>query len=163
MTCQAIPSPQEKQTMEAELAALATSGATALIGLMVSDSWTQVKEGFARLFAHGGATDGPLRELEISRIELLTAHLKGDEAIAAAIEADWRTRLGLFLGSDATAEEELRRLLDPLAPRPAGPVYNVNSGDVQFGSIIQAGQISGRSVHSTPTADEHIRRREGRQ
>ncbi|MEV5754673.1 hypothetical protein AB0L00_43280 [Actinoallomurus sp. NPDC052308] len=149
--------------MEAELAALATSGATALIGLMVSDSWTQMKEGFARLFAHGGAADGPLRELETSRIELLTAHLEDDHTKAAVIEADWRTRLGLLLGSDATAQDELRRLLDPLASRPAGPVYNVNSGDVQFGSIIQAGQISGTSVHITPTADEHIRRREGRQ
>jgi hypothetical protein len=147
--------------MESELAALASSGATALIGLMVSDSWTQVKEAFARLFAHGGAADGPLRELETSRIELLTAHLEGDHAKAAVIEADWRTRLGLLLGSDATAEDELRRLLDPLACRLPGFVYNVNSGDVQFGSIIQAGQISGTSFHITPTTDERIGGREG--
>lgn len=145
--------------MEAELAALASSGATALIGLMVTDSWTHVKEGFARLFARDGTADGPLQELETSRIELVTAHLERDDGKAAAIEAHWHTRLNLLLRSDATAEDELRRLLDPLASRPAGSVYNLNSGDVHFGSIIQAGQISGAAFHTTPAPDEHISKR----
>jgi hypothetical protein len=141
--------------MEAELATLASAGATTLVGLMVSDSWKQVKEGFARLFARGDATDGTLRYLETSQAELATAWARGDDVEVAAIEAELRTRLRHVLRSDLTAGEELRRLLHQAGPGPMGSVHNVNRGNVTFGSVIQAGQILGTTFHLTPTPDEH--------
>lgn len=146
--------------MEAELAVLASSGATALVGLMVSDSWVQVKDGFARLFARLAAEEIPLEELETSRIELVTAHLERDNAKASAIEGRWRTQLELLLRLDATAEDELRRLLEAPASRSADSISNFNSGDVRFGSVIQAGHISGATFHIGPAPSEHIGNRE---
>jgi hypothetical protein len=140
--------------MEAELAALASAGATTLIGLMLSDSWTHAKEGLARLFTRGGATDGTLRHLETSRAELVAASTTGDDVAAVAIEAEWRARLHHLLRSDPTVGEELRRLLEPSGSGSVGPVYNVNSGSVRFGSVIQAGQISGAAFHVMPAPDE---------
>src|SRR5437879_5512911 len=102
--------------MEAELAALASSGATALIGLMVSDSWAQVKDGFARMLARLAPDETPLEELETSRVELVTAHLEHDDTKTAAIESHWRARLEFLLRSDETAADELRRLLDTPMP-----------------------------------------------
>ena len=140
--------------MEAELAALASSGATALAGLMVSDAWTQFKDGFARLLSRLAAAEEPLEELERSRVELVTAHLEHDEAKVAAVESRWRARLERLLRTDATAADELRRLL-AAAPRPPGTsIFNSNSGNAEYGSIIQAGYISGATFHTAPPFDQ---------
>ncbi|MEV3923177.1 hypothetical protein [Actinomadura coerulea] len=129
--------------MEAELSALASAGATALVGLMVSDSWSQAKGALARLFGRHGPADAPLQELEYSRMEILAAYLAHDVSRVEEIGDHWRGRLESLLHADATAEEEVRRLLATRAARSAGSVSNFNSGDVKFGSVIQAGQISG--------------------
>jgi hypothetical protein len=142
--------------MEAELAALASSGATALVGLMVSDSWAQVKDGFVRLLARAAHAKDPLEELETSRIELVTAHLKHDDTKAATIESHWRARFESLLRSDQTATEELRRLIDAPPQRTAHSISNVNTGDAPFGSIIQAGHISGATFHIEPASGDHV-------
>jgi hypothetical protein len=54
--------------LQNELAALANTGATALIGLMVSDSWAQVKVGFARLFTRSAATASTLRSVRFGSV-----------------------------------------------------------------------------------------------
>lgn len=142
--------------MEAELAALASSGANALVGLMVSDSWAQVKNGFVRLLARLAPAEAPLEELETSRIELATAHLEHDDTKAAIIETHWRARLESLLRSDQTAADELRRLIDAPPQRPADSISNFNTGETRFGSIIQAGNISGAIIHIAPTPGERI-------
>ncbi|GLZ13484.1 hypothetical protein Acsp04_37190 [Actinomadura sp. NBRC 104425] len=141
--------------MEAELAALASSGATALVGLMVSDSWAQIKDGFARLLARLAPAEEPLEELETSRIELVTAHLAHDATKAATIESHWRARLELLLRTDEAAADELRRLLAASTRHPGHSISNVNTGDAQCGSIIQAGYISGATFHNPPPPGEH--------
>lgn len=142
--------------METELTALASAGATTLIGLMVSDSWTKAKAGFARLFARGDAAVSTLLLLETSQADLVAAQAKEDDAKAAAIEAEWRTRLHHLLQSDPAVSAELRHLLYPPGPESVGPVYNIISGGVRFGSVIQAGQVSGAAFHVIPasTPDE---------
>jgi hypothetical protein len=75
--------------VEAELAALAASGATSLVGLMVSDAWTQARDRLARLFVHGGSgAGGATAELDAARAELVSARAAGDDGIAADIEAE---------------------------------------------------------------------------
>jgi hypothetical protein len=129
--------------MEAELATLARAGASTLVGLMVADSWSDAKQGFARFFTRRGSINVALRELEASRSRLMAAIGEDDARAATAIEADWRSRLIHVLLSDPAAARELGSLLHVREPNAAGFVCNISTGDVHGGSVIQAGQISG--------------------
>ena len=121
--------------MEAELAGLATSGATTLVGLMVSDAWVQARARLTAFFARGGDGNGVDSRLEESRAELVAAHETGDTDTAADVADEWRARLRRILRTDPAAAEELRALLAELGPQArSGPTYVVNntvSGGVQ--------------------------------
>lgn len=142
--------------MEAELAALAASGATTLIALMVSDTWTQVKERFARAFSRTEDSEDLLRDLEVSRVTLMAALAHGDDEKAAEIKIEWRARLLYLLRSNPTLVEELRSL----PTSPVGAVYNSISGKVRSGLVIQAGRISGSTFHPA-RPDDHTGGPEG--
>lgn len=139
--------------MEAELAALAASGATTLVGLMVSETWTRARDRLARFFA--GAEDETTveRELTASRAELMTAREADDEAAAADIEDAWRTRLRLTLLADPGAAAELRALLAEMAPDThncgahSGTNTNTVSGGIQHGPFVQGQQFSGLTFY----------------
>lgn len=139
--------------MEAELTALATSGATTLIGLMVSDSWNQIRERVARLLAPDGRTEEALTELDSARNTLLATQETGCELTTVAITAEWRTRLYLLLQLNPNATNELRSMLtplnDPLRERGQLTVHNVISGGVQHGPVIQSGRINRPTFHIT--------------
>lgn len=142
--------------MEAELAALAASGASTLVGLMVTDTWEQARDRLTRFFARGGDEEPVEEELGLSRRELVVARQSGDEDVEADIEAGWRTRMRRALQADPQAAEELRQLLAELAPEaghePSVSVHNVISGGVQHGPVIQSQNISGLSFHSSDVA-----------
>lgn len=135
--------------MEAELASLAASGATTLVGLMVSETWTQARDRVARFFSRSGDGDGGAveGELLLSRQELLAARESGDELAAADVEAGWRARLRRALRDDPGAAEELRLMLAELAPgrgsEPTVSVRNSISGGVQHGPVFQGQSFSG--------------------
>ncbi|MEU8102229.1 hypothetical protein AB0C18_00710 [Nonomuraea muscovyensis] len=133
--------------MQAELIALATSGATTLVTLMISDAWTQAKGRIAHMLGRDAdEQDDFLQELEVSRVTLLHALESGDSAQVATIEAEWRSRLLRLLQSDPSLIEKLQSL--PVAP--AGTVYNNISGRVRSGLVIQAGRIEGSTFHTPP-------------
>lgn len=100
--------------MEAELAALASSGATTLVGLMVSDAWAQVRDRLVRLLGRGGDAGVFAAELGLSREELAAARESGDEGVAADVEEAWRSLLEEVLRSDPAAVGRLRVLLRQL-------------------------------------------------
>ncbi|MGW1806557.1 hypothetical protein [Streptomyces sp. NPDC002078] len=102
--------------MDAELVALASSGATTLVGLMVTDGWQQVRGRFAALFRQQG-TDVD-EELERSRDDLVAARQARDVATAEDLVAEWRSRIRRLLAADPGAADQLRTLLDEL-PGPA--------------------------------------------
>lgn len=134
--------------MEAELVALAASGATTLVGLMVSETWTQARDRVARFFARGGDGTTPVEEeLRLSQQELMAARASQDELAASDIEAGWRTRLRRALQADPEAAEELRLLLAELGPEsgndPSVSVHNSITGGVQHGPVIQGQYFSG--------------------
>ncbi|WP_369387687.1 NB-ARC domain-containing protein [Streptomyces sp. CG1] len=108
--------------MEAELGTLAAQGATALVGLVVTDAWLQMKQGRRRVvrwLSRRGAED----ELDASRVELEAARDSGDEEnVAGRVAADWERRLLRILEEDPEAAEELRRLLDEILP---GTSYDI--------------------------------------
>ncbi|MBR8642630.1 hypothetical protein KEF29_33320 [Streptomyces tuirus] len=133
--------------MEAELTALAVSGATTLVGLMVSETWTQARDRVARFFARGGDQGSAVEELGRSQQELLAARAAQDELAGADIEAEWRTRLRRILQDDPQAAEELRCLLAELGPsvddNHGASVHNSISGGVQNGPVVQGQSFSG--------------------
>ncbi|MFI9723273.1 hypothetical protein ACIHFE_27060 [Streptomyces sp. NPDC052396] len=136
--------------MEAELTALAVSGATALVRSMATDAWEQVKGGLARLVSRGGDTRRAEEELAASRTELVAARQAGDEEAAADIQEEWRLRLRRVLRTDPEAARELRRLLDEVAPDdgPAAGSVTVNntiSGGSYDGPVFQGQNFSGQT------------------
>ena len=139
--------------MEAELAGLAASGATTLVGLMVSDAWAQTREQVARLFARGGDGSAEAGELQQSQAELLAARESGDTEAAADVEAEWRTRLRRLLRSDPAAADELRSLLAELSPPatggPAVAVHNTINGAVEHSTVVQGQDFGALTFHVT--------------
>ncbi|GAA2912061.1 hypothetical protein GCM10020221_04700 [Streptomyces thioluteus] len=132
--------------MEAELAELAASGATTLVGLMVTDAWSQVRGRVARFFARGEDDEVAVVDDELRRdAEELTA---GDAPAVAAVEDRWRERLRRALLDNPEAAAELRRILAELDPEGdragrAPRVRNSVTGGTQYGPVLQGESFSG--------------------
>ncbi|SEG56489.1 hypothetical protein SAMN05216223_106280 [Actinacidiphila yanglinensis] len=140
--------------VEAELAGLASSGATALVGLMVSDAWGQVRGRLAAFFARGGDPGGIDRQLQDSHAALVGAREAGDEDTAADVADEWRARLRRVLRADPGAADELRSLLAELAPGTSGGGVSIVNNSVSGG--IHHGIIQGRDFLGPATAhDDH--------
>ncbi|MFB7665389.1 hypothetical protein ACFC1R_15795 [Kitasatospora sp. NPDC056138] len=122
--------------MEAEIAALATSGATTLVGLMATELWTQARGRFAALFGRDRATE-IAEELDEVREDLRST---GNGTAAAA---EWARRLRRALAADPEAAEELRDLLAEFGPAAEpGSVRNVINGGTYRGIVVQSGRIA---------------------
>ncbi|MFE9461837.1 hypothetical protein [Streptomyces californicus] len=140
--------------MEAELTALAASGATTFVGLMATEAWSQVRGRLARFLGRGADDEVVDAELEESRAELAAARAEDDEEAAADIEAAWRNRLRRTLRADPGAAGELRAILEELAPQqPAGPAVAINHNTISGGHynapVIMAQWVND-GVRSTP-------------
>jgi hypothetical protein len=139
--------------VEAELAGLASSGAATLVGLMVSDAWAQARDRLAGFFGRGGDVVASAEELGLSQEELVAARAVGDEEAEADIQAAWRSRLRRALLADPGAADELRSLLEELAPAAGDGsvvvVRNSITGGVQHGPVIQGQNFSGLTFHAS--------------
>lgn len=109
------------------LAALASTGGTALVTAMVTDSWESIKSRVARLFGQGDAeqTEAAQGRLELSRAAL--DGLVGTDLDRARAEQEivWRTRLRDLLEARPKAAGELRSLIGEIqaqAANSAGPI-----------------------------------------
>lgn len=136
--------------MEAELVALATAGATALVQQMVTDTWASARDRVVSFFSRGAADPEAVgADLDAARAELVEAQHSADEGTAADIQAEWRSRMRRTLQADPQAAAELRALLDELVSAlPAQQtveVHNTISGGTQHGPVIQTGTIG--SLH----------------
>ncbi|MEU8700971.1 hypothetical protein AB0C61_25590 [Streptomyces sp. NPDC048680] len=142
--------------MNTELAALAASGATTLVSLMVTDSWTQVRELVGRLVAHPASGSETVAGLDTARARLLASHTDDDGGARTTREVtdQWHLRLQHLLQTGAVTSDGVRDLLTSLQ-RIAGPpgaghvsVHNDISGGTQHGPVIQSGRITGLTVHN---------------
>ncbi|MFB7862042.1 hypothetical protein [Streptomyces sp. NPDC056069] len=151
--------------MEAELVALATAGATALVQQMVGDGWERARTRIARFFAaRSGADEAEVgAELEAARDDLLRAERDGDgEAVDEArseARTEWRARMRRSLRADPAAAEELRAILAELAgedreaaPQPTTVVNNSIDGGVQ-GFALQVGTVGRMRIQGTVGPD----------
>ncbi|MER8184254.1 hypothetical protein [Kitasatospora sp. NPDC094015] len=127
--------------MEAELVALATSGATTLVGLMVTEVWSEVRGRFGALF--GRRRETVCEDMDAVREELIAAEDR--EAAMAGAEAEWTARLRRALAADPAAADQLRSLLDELqqhGPQPgAGSANATITGGTFHQSVVQIGRI----------------------
>ncbi|MCX4516351.1 MULTISPECIES: hypothetical protein [Streptomyces] len=143
--------------MEAELTALAASGATAFVGLMVTEAWTQARGRVARFLARGEDVDVIDGELEESREELAAARAAADDEAVADVEEEWRIRLRRALRANPEAADELRALIEELSPLgSAGPTVSVTnsiSGGTQNGPVFQGQTFSALTFNSGRSAD----------
>jgi hypothetical protein len=95
------------------LAALASTGSTALVTAMVTDGWEDVRARFARLLGRGDATKtkAAAAQLERSSATLTASTAMGLKKMRAELEIVWRTRLENLLENSPDAEAALRVLL----------------------------------------------------
>ncbi|MFF9894110.1 hypothetical protein [Streptomyces longispororuber] len=129
--------------MDAELAALAAAGATALVQAMVGDGWAAARGRVAALLGRRSGADEDVvgRELDLARAEFTAAQDAGDGAAADDVRAEWRARMRRALRADPEAAAELRALLEELGygdDGRGGGARNTVSGGVQYGGVIQA-------------------------
>ncbi|GAB7034200.1 hypothetical protein AB0G35_00710 [Streptomyces sp. NPDC021749] len=143
--------------MEAELVALATTGANALVQQMATEGWAGVRRRMAAFLARrrGAGDEAALEgELDDSRADLVAAQEEGDQDGVAGVTAAWRLRLRRLLNEDPAAAAELRALLDEVAPQEPdrGTVrvaHNTISGG-SHGMAIQIGFVDGAPTFHTP-------------
>ncbi|MGW9077157.1 hypothetical protein [Streptomyces kronopolitis] len=140
--------------MDSELAALATSGATTLISLMVTDSWTHARELVGRFLSRTGADGATLTDLDAARARLLAARAAaGTHTTDDDLASQWHTYLQGVLQPGSVTAEPLRDLLASLQQLAHAPdtrqitVHNDISGGVQHGPVIQSGRITGLTLH----------------
>ncbi|CAL9387258.1 hypothetical protein [Streptomyces sp. enrichment culture] len=135
--------------MEAELVALASTGAAALVQQMVGEAWEQTRGRVAAFFARRSGQDVAVidGELEEARAELVDAERSGDDEARDEALTEWRSRMRRALRNDPEAAQELRALLDELkgteaAPRQIVETHNTMShSTVHGGTVIQAGTV----------------------
>jgi hypothetical protein len=103
--------------MEAELAVVASSAATTIVGLMATDAWGQVKEKITALWWRFRPEQAEAVEAELScaRSEMADA----DKTVTLAISREWESRLLRLLAADASAAGELRRVVAELRQIPS--------------------------------------------
>ncbi|MCK7622014.1 hypothetical protein MUU72_02540 [Streptomyces sp. RS10V-4] len=137
--------------METELVTLATAGATTLVQQMATEGWAVVRRRVAALLARrrdAGDEASVERELDAARDDVLSAREDGDEAVPQGVAAVWGARLRRLLAEDPAAADELRALLDEVAPRrdqgTVRDIHNtINNHSEMHGVVIQAGFVSG--------------------
>ncbi|GHF68498.1 hypothetical protein GCM10018790_52970 [Kitasatospora xanthocidica] len=133
--------------MEAEITDLATRGATALVGLMVTEAWARVRPRFAALFGRDQEEDV---SLELDEIQ---GEISEDPGLSEGEATQWKRRLRRALQNNPEAIAELRSLLDEFSPQqaeqPANVIHNelkdmtVHGNVVQVGKSVRADTING--------------------
>jgi hypothetical protein len=96
--------------MDADLAALSSAAATALVTSMTTDSWEQVKAALVKLLhlRHPGQAEVVATDLTAARTDAVAAWTTGDEQVEADLLAEWRSRLGRLAASDKQLQAELK-------------------------------------------------------
>ncbi|MCX5054542.1 MULTISPECIES: hypothetical protein [unclassified Streptomyces] len=139
--------------MDNELAALTASGATTLVSLMVTDSWTYARELLRRFLTRSDPGNSTITDLDAARARLLAPQSTGRPREARETIEQWEAYLRHLLEARAASRAELRELLTSLqhlqsaAARP-GTIHNNINGGVQHGPVIQSGQITGLTIHA---------------
>lgn len=127
--------------MEAELAVLATSGATAIVQLMAQDAWGTTKDRVLALFGGRGRTGVETVEPALDETRAVAAG-GGDDMCLTELASQWQARLLVLLQQDPAAADQVRALVAE-SPDQTGSVHNVISGGEMRGPVVQTHTING--------------------
>ncbi|WP_316744012.1 hypothetical protein [Streptomyces sp. MK7] len=130
---------------------LAGEAGTAVVTLLVTESWQQARDGIVAVWRRHRpqAADEVGRELETSRRALLAAADSGNpEATGQHVASDWQQRVAGLLGEHPDAGEELRTLLARLRSEPARQQIH--------GNVRLQAKASGSSRIYQSMGDQHI-------
>ncbi|MEU4655834.1 NB-ARC domain-containing protein [Streptomyces sp. NPDC023723] len=150
--------------MEAELAALAASGATAFVGLLVSEAFEQAKGRLARFLGRRAGDAAAEDELRTDREELVRARAVGDGRTEEVVRDRWQGRLEGVFREEPEAVTELAGLLAEMAPEASRNFVSLVSGGVNYGPAFQGSHIHGGIVFNVrpqpaqPSAPERPQR-----
>ncbi|MER6441724.1 hypothetical protein ABT275_36040 [Streptomyces sp. NPDC001185] len=139
--------------MDSELAALTASGATTLVSLMVTDSWTHAHELVRRFLSRSDPGTSMITDLDAARAWLLNAPSAEHPHLARDTAEQWDAYLRHLLEARAVSGTEVRTLIAGLqhlrvqGARPGTIHTNINGG-VQHGPVIQSGRITGLTIHA---------------
>ncbi|WP_274031896.1 hypothetical protein [Streptomyces sp. MMBL 11-1] len=125
--------------MNPELVTLAQSASVTLVGLMATDAWEHTRDGFVALWqrARPERADAVAAELANTREDLAT-----DATAEGELAAEWQGRIRRLLTDRPEVAEELRKLLDELAPDASAPATTVSQHATASGHsrVYQAGR-----------------------
>jgi hypothetical protein len=122
------------------LTALASTGGTAVVTAMATDSWEGIKARFARLLGRGDAkkTEAAAARLEQSRAVVTGSSRPGLERVRAEQAVAWRTRLEDLLENTPDAEQELRSVVADVQAQVIGSAGRVDQHAAAFDQAQQA-------------------------
>jgi hypothetical protein len=95
--------------MDGDLAVLASSAATAIVGLIATDAWGQAKEKVTALWRHFQPAQADAIEFDLDRARRERAG--ASEAVALAISGEWESRLLRLLAVDTAVAAELNLVI----------------------------------------------------
>jgi hypothetical protein len=127
------------------LAALASTGATALVTAMVTDGWEGTRARFARLLGRGDDRQTEALEERLEHSRAVLAAVSGPDLTRAQAEQEiaWRTRLSDLLEQNPDAEHELRALITDVQAQVSGSAGRVEQHAAAFDQAQQAVQGHG--------------------
>ncbi|MFE0103171.1 tetratricopeptide repeat protein [Streptomyces sp. NPDC059009] len=145
--------------MDAELAALAAAGSSALVQAAATDAWAALRDRVVELFGR----NPELREAEARLLDGSREALLAPDGTPARGDAEGELtgELRLLLAQNPRAAAELRRIIEEFEP-PAdrssqtAEVTNTLSGGVFHGTVVQAHTVEDLSVHLPPVEGHQI-------
>jgi hypothetical protein len=136
------------------LVALASTGGTAVVTAMATDSWEGLKARFARLLGRGDVkeTEAVAARLEQSREKLAGASGRGMRRAQAEQEIAWRTRLEDLLENNPDSAKELEALVAEVQAQVIGSAGRVDQHAAAFDQARQA--VLGHGVQNVTFGDQ---------
>ncbi|MFH8577437.1 hypothetical protein [Streptomyces zaomyceticus] len=129
--------------MDPEIVALASSAGTTIVTLMATDAWERVRNAITSFWRreHAERAEAVAAELDATREDLLASSQTGDQDVEAELQAEWQGRIRRLLATRPGVAEELRSLLDELAPDAgAAPQMTQHATASGHARIYQAGR-----------------------
>ncbi len=134
--------------MDQELAALASTGATTIVRLLLTDAWELSKNAIVALWSRVHPAQAASVDFDLNQARSALVNASGPEAHdeEAAAMAEWTSRLRRLLTTSPEAASELRRVLDeellpslPAETRPATTVVFNRASAKGKARVYQAG------------------------
>nr|WP_206324382.1 hypothetical protein [Streptomyces sp. HNM0574] len=127
---------------------MAATAGSALVTQLTTEAWQGARDRFVALWrrARPERAEGLAAEIEATRDDLLAADEAGDPDTAPELSAEWQGRIRRLLAARPDVADELRTLLEELAPPQAPAAVTQTATASGSARVYQAG----RDLHLGP-------------